>query len=77
MSKPTRPRVTSAAKVRAFHLLNDAVSTGERRLLAVIDGAACLLDHGGLVESARLLIEVVAPELASRVVRILTGDRTT
>lgn len=67
-------RVTSTAKARAFHLLDEAVSTGERRLLAVIDGAACLIEHGGRVESACLLFEVVDPGLAGRALRMLTGE---
>lgn len=69
-------RVLSAAKDRTFHLLDQAVSTGEQRLAAVIDGAACLIEHGGRAESARLLFEMVDPELAVRCVRILTGEET-
>lgn len=71
--EPNRPPVSSGAKVRAFHLLDQSVSVGEVRLFAMVDGAACLIDRGQL-HSARLLLEVAAPELAGRAIRVLTGE---
>jgi hypothetical protein len=72
-----RWRVTSAARLVAFDLLNDASPITERRLAAVVDGAACLLTHGGHRESARLLLETVAPQVAGRALHTLLGDDVT
>lgn len=73
-----RVPVRSSAKVAAWHLLNDGSRVGERRLFALVDAVASLLDKGrgnvGL-ETARCALEtVVPPAVALAVVRVLIGD---
>ncbi len=69
--------IPSSAKLTAFDLLNVEVSTGERRLFALVDAASCVLAHNGRYggeETARLAFEtVVSPAVALAAVRVLTS----
>ena len=73
--RPSRT-IHSSARLVAFDLLNAATPTvPERKVGALVDGAASLLAHGGGEESARLCLEVVTtPRIAGDVVRALTDD---
>jgi hypothetical protein len=68
--------IHSSARLVAFDLLNAATPTvPERKVCALVDGAASLLVHGGGEESARLCLEVVTTaRIAGNVVRVLTDE---
>ena len=82
--RDTRPdtaerAITSSARVAAWNRINTEPGTvSERKLFALVDAAACVLDHGhryGGQETARLMLEVVVrPGVALACVRILTGE---
>ena len=79
MTEPTPARrVSTAARIRAFAVLDAATPVSERHLFAVIDAASCVLDHGrdyGGSEVARLVLEAVAaPAVALAALRALEGD---
>ena len=74
-----RRTVPSSAKVAAYDLINgENRIVGERKPFALVDAAACVLDHGhryGGQEAARLVLEVVAaPAIALAALRALQGD---
>lgn len=75
--RPAKRGISSAAKLIAFDLLNADTSTGERKLMALVDAVTCLLDHSdghGAAETARLAFETVAhPAVALKAVRALTA----
>lgn len=69
-------RVITAYRVMAFEILNNASPVSERRLFAVVDGAASLLEHGGDEEAARLLLQAVVgstSRVAAAALDALTG----
>jgi len=67
--------IPSAAKLVAYHLLNDECLVAERSLFALVGAVACLLAHDGSEETARLAFEtVVRPAVALAAVRTLLGE---
>ncbi len=73
------PRVTTAGRILAFGILNPATDILERRLLALIDCVACVLDHddyGGIFGARLALLAVVDPATAEAALQALTGEAT-
>ena len=69
--------VPSSAKVAAWHLIDAENRTvSERKLFALVDAAACILDHErNGQETARLVLETAAgPAVALAALRTLTGE---
>jgi len=70
--------IPSAAKLVAYHLLNDECLVAERSLFALVGAVACLLAHNGTdggTETARCAFEtVVPPAVALAAVRALLQD---
>lgn len=70
--------IPSAAKVSAYHLINDECLIGERELFALVYAVACVLAHDGPdggTETARCAFEtVVPPVVALAAVRALLQD---
>ncbi len=73
------PRVTTAGRIRAFAILNPSCAVTERRLLALIDCVACVIDHddyGGVFGARLALLAVVDPATAEAALEALTGGET-
>jgi hypothetical protein len=70
--------IPSSARVAAWQLVSAASPIGERRLFALVDAVASLLEQGGPhagLETARCAFEIVVPPAAAlAAVRALVED---